>query len=673
MIGTNITDPATGKLLEQYSKLTPSSYNPPEIVKKLFQKVQQDYQVAYSLQHRGWDEFDGHSLLQRTRLDQQTFSAYVGLEFLPVHKRWRWKGRKNTARNKIIGILAHLLAGMLFPFVYAQNDEDEEDKMTARVMRILVEEHLRKARYEKKFLYTVLTALVNPKVWVHIEYVTAIQKIKVKLKDGTYTVKEAINEMLTGIHMHVLPIDELLLGDFHTPLELQNTVIRIRRIPYDQAIAENRGKYFQDGKDLTDYIRPGMTKLFLSGNEGATLFDIPWTEADANYVQELTIYYQFEDLELKWVGGVGLFNYKDPYNSNPFKHRRMTMYGKEWLLAPVLPFAGAYFEPLDPTGRFQYGKSAAFKEFWDDATQNKMHQLLVDGTYLDVIKIHFISGIANADSTVMVPGAVVGMPAGAQMSAYSMSPNLAAAYQAIQLQKDDMSESTQDKIMSGSVEKGVTAYATQKAEQNARIFLGEFGVMIADLVRQIGELTKDCVIQHTTIGEIDASVPEALVMRYKTIIAKNKDKGRDMTNRIEFSSDMMGKAFLPEDVEKMEWDLYKKAGGKEETDQAIYKVNPYQFARTKYSFFVDADQIIMRSTGMDKQQKIQKLQMLKDPAVYPFVDAQALANEVIEEWSESDPEKLKKKGDQLGAMMGGVMGQSGVEQLPQLQAAQTMQ
>lgn len=645
MIGFQITDPETGKPLEQYTKLTPSAYQPPEEVKKLFARVQMDYQIAWSLQNRPWNEFDGKSLLQRTREDQETFGAYVGAEFLPVHKRWRWKGRKNTARNKIIGILAHMLAAMLFPMVYAQNDEDEEDKMSALVMRILIEEHLRKAKYEMKFLYMVLTALVNPKVWVHIEYVQAIQKVKVT-RD---TIKEVVDELLSGIQMHILPIDELLLGDFFTPLQQQSVVFRLRRIPYDQAVSENKGMYFLDGKDVTDYIQPGMTKMVM-GSEEQTLYDVPWTEADRNYVQELTAYYKGEDLEVKWIGGVGIFDHTNVYNANPFKHRRMTMIGEEWLTMPIYPFAGAYFEPIDPTGRFQYGKSAAFKEFWDDATQNKMHQLMIDGTYLDVIKPMFISGVSQVDSIVIAPGATVGMPAGSQVSPYQMGPNLAAAMKAMEVQKDDMSESTQDKIMNGAVEPGVTATAVNKAEQNARIFLGEFGLMIASLVADIGELVMDCEIQHVTVGDVDASVPEALSMKFKTILAKGKEKGKDVTHRIEFTDKFMGQKMTPKQIDDYEWKLFDKSGGKPETDQYIHHVNPYKFARTRFSMYCDAEQIYLKATGADKQRKIERIQMLTNQFIYPFVDGEAFANSVIEDESDGDPDRFKKKGPAMPMM-----------------------
>ena len=190
MIANIITDKKGNPLGAEGKKLAVSSYNPPEDIKKLFARVQKDYDIAWRLQHRGFQEFDGVSLLERTRIDQETFGAYVGIAIEPTSKQWRWKGRKNTARNKIIGILAHLISGMLFPYCYAYNEESEEDEMTAKVMRILIEDHLKKADYEIKFLYMVTSALVNPAVHIEIEYVEAIQRIKEKMSNGKYKVTD---------------------------------------------------------------------------------------------------------------------------------------------------------------------------------------------------------------------------------------------------------------------------------------------------------------------------------------------------------------------------------------------------------------------------------------------------------------------------------------------------
>lgn len=663
MIGQVVTDPKTGEPVDHNgNKLALSSYQPPDEVKKLFRRVQTDYQVAYALQRRTFDEFDGYSLLDRARLDQQTFGAFVGVEFVPAHKKWRFKGRKNTSRNKLIGILAHVIAGMLYPFVYAKNEQNEEDKMSARVMRILVEDKLRKAGYEVKFLFMALSALVNPAVYVGVEYVEALQKIKKKLADGTIQVIEAVDEMLSGLQIPVIPIDEIMPCDYYSgtgSLQVLPVILRIRRISYDYASSIYRGKHKdKNGKDLFEYVESGKTRVLITGADtSATLYDIEWTEADRDYVQEITAYYRSEDLEVRWVGGVYMGDETDVYNSNPFQHRRMTLVGKEWLSIPVYPFAMSGFEPIDPAGRFLFYKSAAFKEFWDDKQLNLMSRLAVDGTYLDVIKPMFLSGVGKIDSTVIAPGATTYMPQGASATPYSLGPNLTAAYNSIVQAAADLSESTQDKIMSGNVEKGVTAYATAKAEQNARVFLGVFGLMIASLVKQIGELAMDCVVQYSTVGELNNLAPEALAMRYQTFLAKSKDKGKDITNKVVFTDKYMGRDLTDDQKKSIEWSLYDEAGG-EDTDQRIYMVNPYQFARTTYTMYVDPDKIVMKSMGADREQKILAFNMMTDSRVLPFTDPKAVADDfVIEEFGGDDPDRYKNKQGTEEDMMAVLMGQ----------------
>ena len=648
MIANIVTDKDGNPIDGNGNKLSPSSYNPSEEIKKLFARVQADYQKAWRLQHRTFDEFDGMSLLDRARLDQQTFGAYVGAVVEPISKQWRWKGRKNTARNKVIGILAHLISGMLYPFCYAYNEDNEEDETTARVMRILIENHLKKADYEVKFLYMVTSALVNPAVFVEVEYVEAMQKIKEKLADGTYKVTEAVDALLSGIELNIIPIDQVLLADFFTnDLQRQPNIIRLRRITWDEAREIYSKKYFDENKvDQFDFVEAGKTRVFLAGQEHQTLYDIEWTEADTNYVQEITIKYRPEDLEVTFVGGVYIGPMKDVYNSNPFKHRRMSLIGDEYKSIPVYNIAKSGFEPLDPSGRFAYYKSACFKEFWDDAAQNRMHQLAYDGTYLDVIKPLFMSGVAKVDQTVMVPGATIGMPQGASVTPYQLGPNLVAAMNMMRSETEDMSESTQDKQQGGITEKGITATASMKAEQNAKVILGVFGVMIADLVKQIGELVVDCIVQHTTVGEIDATVPESLKMKFRTVMYKGKEGGKDITNKIEFDSEMIGQDLSKEKADELEWDMWKKVGGVN-SKTIHYKVNPYKFARCQYSLYIDPDQIISRSMGTDQLRKDKAFNILTDPRVSMFINQEAVIDEyVLKEFADGDPDKFKKTDEQ---------------------------
>lgn len=643
MIGQLVTDTKTGEPLgNSGNKLSESAYHPDTEIVELFARCQSDYQRAWRLQHRPFDEFDGISLLQRAKVDQRTFGAFVGAEYVPKHKQWRWKGRKNTARNKLIGLLAQMISGILFPLVNAQNQEDEEDKVTAQVMRIMVEEHLRKAGYTMKFLYMTLSALVNPAVLVEVDYLIAFQRIKEQGLDGKVKIVEAIDTLLTGLSLNIIPIDQLLIGDFYTgDIQRQPYLVRVDRISWDQA-----RKIYGDNEDF-QYVEAGKTRVVTTGQEHATLYDIEWTEADATAVQILTFYYRDEDLECTFVGGVFMGNKVDPYNTNPFKHRRLSLIGDEWKTIPIYQFAKSGFEPLDPSGRFFYYKSGAFKEYWDDASVNKSYQLLQDGMYLDVIKPILGTGITKVDTTVVQPGAYITTPnEKATLSPWSMGSNLPMAMEVLQNNKADISDSTISPLMQGQMGAKQTAFAVNAAMTNAKIMLGLFSFMLADLIKQVGELTVDCVIAHTTQGELDATLPEQLAMKYKTVLIKTKDKGRDITNKIVFTDAIMNKKYSEQAQRDKNWQLWEKAGGAK-TDQRIYEVNPYRFARTTYTMWVDPDKITASAVGLNRDQKMDDIKMLTLPFVYPYVDPKALAMEVIEEYGGDNPDRLKAKQDPM--------------------------
>lgn len=657
MIGNVITDPKTGVPLDNNGNaIAPSSFQPPEAINKLFARCYNDYQQAWRLQHRSFDEFDGISLLDRVRLDQKTFGAFVGMSWDGKKKTWRWRGRKNTARNKIIGILAHLIAGILVPAVYANDENNQDAKIRAKAMTILVEEHLRKADYEIKFMYMVLSALVHPAVFVEVEYVEAFQTVKRKLADGSIKITEAIDDLISGLALNVVPIDELMLGDFFTfGIQRQPYLVRVRRITYDEAKARHAEKHFLtikgEKKDLFDYVRAGTTRTFLASQESITLYDIEWTEADLNMVQEATFFYRGEDLQVTFVGGVFMGNYDEAnpdqiYNLNRFEHRRMAQIENgEWDSIPVYRYAMSGFEPLDPNMRFAYFKSAAFKEFWDDATINIAHQLLVDGMHLDVIKPILISGIAKYDQSVMAPGAVGALPKDAVVAPYQLGPNLAAAMNVLSKQDEDMQDSTIAKILEGQLGTRQSALAVNAAIQNAKTMLGVCGGLIANLIRQVGDLTIDCIVMNTTVGELDASLPESLGMKYKTILARSHEKGHSTTHKIVFTDKYIGKVMTSQQKRQREWELWQQAGGTKKDAMRIWEINPYTFARTKYSAFVDVDELVQRSTGADKARADLAFARLTDPRVLPFTDPEAVVTDfVIDEYGGNDPDKYKHKG-----------------------------
>lgn len=640
--------------------LKPKQPNYPQDVRDLWQQVQQDYFTAYALQNRPFEEFDMMSLLQRMNLDQQTFGAFVGANYSPTDQSWRWQGRKNTARNKIIGILAHVVSAMLYPFVYAYNEDNKEDELTARVMRILIENHLKKTDYETKFLFMMCSALVNPAVFATVEYIEAMQKVKYR-KGGKMVIEEVVDELLSGIHLHLVPVDQLLLGDFYTfDLQKQPYIIRVRRLGYDEAKSLYGNKYFLKGKDVFDYVRLGDMTQGSGANASRdyqTIYNIDWTLADQNFVQEITAYYKSEDLEVTFVGGVLMGNYDDVYNSNPFKKRRLTQNKKgEMCTAPVYPFAKTGFEPLDPNGRFAYYKSAAFKEFWDDASINRTYQLLQDGNYLGTFPPNMITGVSNIDSSIMIPGNTFAAPKDATLTQAFQMRNTDALMAILQSNKDDLSLSTQDALQGGVAEKGITATASIKADQNARIIMTVFASMIADLVKQIGQLYVDDIILHTTMGELDATLPEGLNVKFREIRTSTKEGGKNMNNIIKFEPSMALPTYTKEKEDEMAWQLFEENGGME-PDQYVYIVNPYKFYKSQFNVYVDPQTIINKSIGSDQLRKERLLNFAMNPAIAPFVNMKEIVDKlVIEDLAEGDPDKFKADEQQQNAMAQAMFG-----------------
>jgi len=147
-------------------------------------------------------------------------------------------------------------------------------------------------------------------------------------------------------------------------------------------------------------------------------------------------------------------------------------------------------------------------------------------------------------------------------------------------------------------------------------------------------------------------------MKYKMHIMEGKDGGKDVTNKIQFSTDLMGDKLSKEELNKREWEMFQKAGGLT-SRQRNYVVNPYKFARTRFSLFIDPSLITSRSMGTDQLKNDRAFNILMDPRVMPFIDPQAVVDKfVLDEYSDGDPDQFKKKTPPGSDMLNQVMGQT---------------
>ena len=112
-----------------------SEWQPSEEVKNLVAKIKQDYQTGFNINHRAFMQFNDMSLIERMNVDQKAFMAYIQPKSQDPDEAWRWGGVRPITLNKIFTMLAHLVSSMMYPGIFAQNDQDEEDKEMAEIMK----------------------------------------------------------------------------------------------------------------------------------------------------------------------------------------------------------------------------------------------------------------------------------------------------------------------------------------------------------------------------------------------------------------------------------------------------------------------------------------------------------------------------------------------------------
>ena len=567
MIGTFLTDPKTNEILSPVSP-----YQPSKEITDLTQKISTDFSVAYNLQHKPFTEFNDQSLLQRADLDQKRWNAYRAPQSEDIDEAWRWNGIRPITRNKILGIVAQMTAQMIIPAPFAQNDKDEVDKMAALVMRDLLEYNIRNSNYLENYVMWITDALVNPAAYMGVGFFEAMQTIKEE-NEGKITKKEVIDGVLSGFQTFNIPIDEILISNFYKKqLERQRFNFRQRFIDYDEA------KALKGEHDDFQYVRPGVRATF---NTDTTLFYDVFDEDLQTLCEETTYYNRLEDCEIPYMNGIYVGD-KD-IEANAIKHRDNEN-------KPKYNFAVMGYE--DISSRFFYFKSAAWKLGDDDELVIRTEQLLADATFLETMQPTITSGIGQLSEAIMIPGKNTAFEnPDVKINPIRVGGGLTAAFNLLMKKEKDISESSQDPMMTGVQTQAKTATESALLAQNAKIALGRFGNMLANSLRKYGGLMIDVILQHQTVGEIEQISDTESAQKFKTFILSTEQEGQKISKKIVFKPEMIGEEIGEEEAMTRSQELLKKEGGID-SDTRIYEINPDTWRKLKYFLTVDIDQLL---------------------------------------------------------------------------------
>lgn len=583
----------------------PSLYSPKESVKKLTARVKQDYAIGHRILHDTHREFNNRSLIQVMNDDQRVFNAFVPAKSSNPDDAWRAQTVRPITRNKVISIAAHTTASLLYPNVFAQNEEDNQDKEAANVMRDLIEWVVKNSNYESSLLFGIISSLVNPAVILQADFNEVMQTIREK-KNGKIVTREEIDYVLSGFSTNIIPVDELLITNvYEYEIQRQRALGRRRFIEYDEA------KALWGEASNFKFVQPGVRAIH---NETDGMFYEQKDDSLGTLVEEFTYYNRREDLQLTFVNGI-LVSDED----QPMKHRNYRGH-------PCYPFAKSGYEPIDER-RFFYYKSCVSKLGPDQNLIDTLYNMVIDGSYLSLMPPLAVMGDEEVNSSVMFPGSVTNFNKETRIEPVNTGLNLTAGFNALQLVEKSMSETSQDDIRSGIPGPiGRTAYETARLEQNARIQLGLFGKLVAQMVKDYGYLLMDNILNHLTVAEVEEITAGETRLKWRSFLLADKvDEGNKVTRKIELNPEPFEEIYDDEDEENASFEVMEEEGGLD-SDTRIYKVNPTLFRKLNFLLSVEADEMLPKNESFEKAFKLEAYDRM---ITNPLVDQKAVTRDFL--------------------------------------------
>lgn len=600
-----------------------SEYQPSQQVKDALQLVLDSFQIGWTNMQAPFREFNDMSVIQRMNVDQRGWNTYQPWDgnAAPGDEMYAWKSNaiRPIVRNKAVSIAAHATARLLFPKIFARDEDSNEDRAAASVMEDLMEWSCERSEYPMTFMKAVIASLVDPCAIIHSEYGDVYRTIN----DGKGNLSWELDEEASGFIDTVVPCNELYIQDpFTEDIQKQGFLVWRKVISYNVAAT----KYQETYPDF-QYVTPGKHNLLWGDDQ--TFYVQQDNYLSDDQVEEVIYWNKAKDLYLIMVNGV-LMN--DPFTPNPRKDKQY-------------PFSKFGYEMIG--NNFFYYKSVVFKMAPDARIINSLYPMIVDGTYLSIFPPMVAIGGEDIGSDVIIPGAVTTLAdADSDLKPIQVTGNLLQGMNTLLDVEKSLDQSSQDPILSGTPDGGTqTAFEVAKLQQNSATVMGLFVKMIGSGVKQFGKLRVSDILQYLTVAEVRKITKGHPEIAYRTFFLPERDSGGRLKSRkITFDIGMPDKPITEDEKLEMSIDLLKLEGGPESSKE-IWKVNPPLFRNMKYMVQIVPDAMNPMSEELERAFKLEEY----DRAIMnPLLDQEQVTRDfLLRAYSESrkNPDKyFKPKG-----------------------------
>lgn len=610
-------------------KNTPVYYIPTDAEKALRAMILQHFTLGYTNMYTPRVEFNDLSVIERTMVDQMAFNTYQpnNGEGYPgdAANNWRSRAVRPIVRNKCISIAAHATAQLIFPKIFAWDNQSDSQQDAAQVMMDLMEWAADQSNYPMTSLYATLSALVNPCSIVYTEFADIFRTVKRGKEDGEWTKETIQDEILSGFKDAIISPDEMYIENFFEPdIQKQSWLVWRRVISYQMAEG-----IFGQNDNFKSFVKPGMQVVFNDANQS---FYWAYDPNMRPYMVEWVRYYNRQlDLEVDMVNGVIVCDPEQPIRRND----------------KLYPFAKFGYELIN--NRCFYYKSLAFKTTHDAQIINTLYPMIVDGTYLNLMPPFVNTGEDIIGSDVIVPGQAITLKGeNAQLSPIKVATDLKSGMDTLFKVEESITQSSGDQMSSSDQTSHVTAYAIAQDQKQESIILGLFVQMISSFVKQYGRLRLGDIMQFMTIADVDKLVDDPELI-YKTFLIQNrKVDGQNRTRKIQFDSSLPTEPISQEDHLKLSYEALKNGGLNGKTE--LWRVNPELFRNLKYMIVVSPD--VMNPMSQDVE-RAYNLEVYDRAVQNPAANQQAVLELLLQSTptTQKDPKKFiaqEQPGQQPG-------------------------
>lgn len=599
-----------------------SAYQPSQDVIDFTIQVKKDYDEGVRILTTPWIELNDRSVIDDYNRGLMMFNAYVDTAVEDPQEAWKWRGTRSMARNKGIATHAQFMGNFLLPLYAAQNENDEIDRDFSEVMRDLAEWMCdpTNSNYQSSYLQIGFAMLYSPVTYLAAEFCEIYQTIKEKMKDGRYTKKEVLDEVLSGFKAPIWSANQVLITNaYERNIQKQRRIIQRRYTEY----AELEAKYGEHKN--WPYVQKGIKSIY--SDEDGLFYDIKDNDHPNLCAEEISKERR-EDREVPFVNGIYLGD--EDIDANPIKHR-------DHLNRPkynLIPFGYSRIGE-----HFFYYKSQMNCLGWDNMAYDAMSEIVYNRAVLENEMPVAVTGSDKVDSTVIFPNAVVAFEdKETRITPLLPNSNIVAGFNTLREVEKSMSEgSVNDTLAGKEPAPSQKAFNVAQAQANAKKLIGEVGKSLAESLIGFGDLMKDIILNHITVPQVEELTGGRMRMKYKTFMLENKKSGGKMTDRtIKFDEALIGLELTDDEKTEKEMKLLEESGYPSKT-KSIRLINPEKFAKFRYLTKVDLQEMFTRSNEYWQPILLAlKAQLANDP----FVKQEALTRRTLYSFFNSEGEEL---------------------------------